>query len=421
MKKLGVAILGLGVVGSGTYKILTENKEYFKTVEGLDITVESVLEINKSRIEELGIEKEKVAKNIQEVVSNRNVDVVVEVMGGVTFAKEFVLSALNSGKTVVTSNKELVAKHWSEIEKTAKKKNVGFFYEASSVGGVPVIRTLIESMQGNHITSISGIINGTTNYILTKMTDNGESYESALLEAQKLGFAEANPTADVEGFDAMYKISILSSLAFNKKVSIENIYREGITNLKEKDIKYADELGYVIKLLGIGKDKETGVEVRVHPTLVKKDSALAGVKGSFNAVKIVGDSVGEITLTGRGAGSMPTASAVVSDVIFAGKHSEFYYQPFNVEKSKEVKYVSDFTSKYFIRIESELGNKDALKIEKIFDKGVVIEKIIKEENDGKLDVIVLTNVAGEKQTLKTLEKVKALKGLTVENIIRVED
>ena len=248
------------------------------------------------------------------------------------------------------------SKYWPELEQTAKKKNVGFFYEASSVGGVPVIRTLIESMQGNHITSISGIINGTTNYILTQMTDNGWSYEDALKEAQKLGFAEANPTADVEGFDATYKISILSSLAFNKKISIENIYREGITNLKEKDIKFAKKLGYVIKILGIGKDTKNGIEVRVHPTLVKNDSALANVKGSFNAVKIEGDSVGEITLTGRGAGSMPTASAVVSDVIFAGKHSEFYYQPFNVEKQKPVKYVKDFTSKYFVRLESKLNN-----------------------------------------------------------------
>ncbi|MBR2614198.1 MAG: homoserine dehydrogenase [Clostridia bacterium] len=420
MKKLGVAILGLGVVGSGTYKILTENKEYFKVKEGLDITVESVLEINKARIEALGIEKSKVAKNIEEVVSNRNVDVVVEVMGGVTFAKDFVLSALSSGKTVVTSNKELVAKYWPELEQTAKKKNVGFFYEASSVGGVPVIRTLIESMQGNHITSISGIINGTTNYILTQMTDNGWSYEDALKEAQKLGFAEANPTADVEGFDATYKISILSSLAFNKKISIENIYREGITNLKEKDIKFAKKLGYVIKILGIGKDTKNGIEVRVHPTLVKNDSALANVKGSFNAVKIEGDSVGEITLTGRGAGSMPTASAVVSDVIFAGKHSEFYYQPFNVEKQKPVKYVKDFTSKYFVRLESKLNNSEVNKLEKIFGKKIVINKIVKEESE-KLDIVILTELASEKQMLKALDKIKALKDLTVENLIRVED
>ena len=420
MKKLGVAILGLGVVGSGTYKILTENKEYFKVKEGLDITVESVLEINKARIEALGIEKSKVAKNIEEVVSNRNVDVVVEVMGGVTFAKDFVLSALSSGKTVVTSNKELVAKYWPELEQTAKKKNVGFFYEASSVGGVPVIRTLIESMQGNHITSISGIINDTTNYILTQMTDNGWSYEDALKEAQKLGFAEANPTADVEGFDATYKISILSSLAFNKKISIENIYREGITNLKEKDIKFAKKLGYVIKILGIGKDTKNGIEVRVHPTLVKNDSALANVKGSFNAVKIEGDSVGEITLTGRGAGSMPTASAVVSDVIFAGKHSEFYYQPFNVEKQKPVKYVKDFTSKYFVRLESKLNNSEVNKLEKIFGKKIVINKIVKEESE-KLDIVILTELASEKQMLKALDKIKALKDLTVENLIRVED
>jgi len=213
MKKVGVAILGLGVVGGGTYKILTDNKEYFKKTQELELTVESVLEKNIERALSLGVNENIIAKNIEEVVSNPQVDIVVEVMGGTTFAKDFVLKALKCGKTVVTSNKELFAKHWPELEKVAKKANAGLFYEATCVGGVPIIRVLHESMQANKLLSIKGIINGTTNYILTKMANEGTSYEEALKEAQKLGYAEFNPTADVEGFDATYKISILSSLA----------------------------------------------------------------------------------------------------------------------------------------------------------------------------------------------------------------
>ena len=214
MKKAGIAILGLGVVGGGVYKILTEKREYFKKTQGLDVTVEAVMEKNLERALSLGIKKENVASSIEEVVTNPNVDVVVEVIGGIEPSKTFVLKALKSGKTVVTSNKELFAKHWPELEKAAKSNNAGLFFEASCVGGVPIIRTLIDGMQANEIQSIKGIINGTTNYILTKMTYEGSSYEEALKEAQRLGYAEFNPTADVEGFDATYKLSILSSLPY---------------------------------------------------------------------------------------------------------------------------------------------------------------------------------------------------------------
>ena len=211
MKKVGVAILGLGVVGGGVYKILTEKKEYFKKTQNLDITVETALEKNIDRALALGLDRSSVAANIEEVVSNPNVDIVVEVMGGTEPARTFVLKALMSGKSVVTSNKELFAKHWSELEEEAKKMDVALMFEASCVGGVPIIRVLQDGMQANEIKSIMGIINGTTNYILTKMAECGADYETALKEAQKLGYAEFNPTADVEGFDATYKISILSS------------------------------------------------------------------------------------------------------------------------------------------------------------------------------------------------------------------
>ena len=426
MKKAGVAILGLGVVGGGTYQILTEKKEYFKKTQGVDLTVECVLELNKERALSLGVEENRIASSIEEVVTNPNVDIVVEVIGGTGVAKNFVLKALMSGKTVVTSNKELFAKHWPELEEAAKKMNAGLFFEASCVGGVPIIRTLQEGMQANKIVSIKGIINGTTNYILTKMANEGSSYEEALKEAQRLGYAEFNPTADVEGFDATYKLSILSSLAFNKKICIENVYREGITGVNKEDIAYGKEMGYTLKLLGIGKDTEKGVEVRVHPTFVKNENPLASVNDSFNAVQLVGDSVGEIMLYGRGAGALPTGSAIVSDVIFAAKHDEYFYASFenNEKGNAAVKFASDFTSQYYIRL--SVADKAGVlsKISGVFAKNNVSISEVKQvaEDDGSAQIIIITHICHESLVKKTLEKLKTLEEMfEVKGVIRMED
>ena len=426
MKKAGVAILGLGVVGGGTYQILTEKKEYFKKTQGVDLTVECVLELNKERALSLGVEENRIASSIEEVVTNPNVDIVVEVIGGTGVAKNFVLKALMSGKTVVTSNKELFAKHWPELEEAAKKMNAGLFFEASCVGGVPIIRTLQEGMQANKIVSIKGIINGTTNYILTKMANEGSSYEEALKEAQRLGYAEFNPTADVEGFDATYKLSILSSLAFNKKICIENVYREGITGVNKEDIAYGKEMGYTLKLLGIGKDTEKGVEVRVHPTFVKNENPLASVNDSFNAVHLVGDSVGEIMLYGRGAGALPTGSAIVSDVIFAAKYDEYFYASFenNEKGNATVKFASDFTSQYYIRL--SVADKAGVlsKISGVFAKNNVSISEVKQvaEDDGSAQIIIITHICHESLVKKTLEKLKTLEEMfEVKGVIRMED
>lgn len=231
MEKVGIAILGLGVVGGGTYEILVEHRQFYKKNHNIDFVVESVLERSRERAAALGIEESKIVSNIAEICSNPEVDIVVECIGGIEPAKSFVLAALNSGKSVVTSNKELFCKYSHELEKVAKKNNCGLFFEASCVGGVPVIRALLDNLQGNKILSLTGIINGTTNYILTKMTEEGSSYLDVLKEAQSLGYAEADPTSDVEGFDAAYKLSILSSLSFHTKVPFTEIYREGITNI----------------------------------------------------------------------------------------------------------------------------------------------------------------------------------------------
>ncbi len=426
MKKVGVAILGLGVVGGGTYEILTSKKEYFKKTQGLDVTVEMVLEKNMDRISSLGIPESAVATSIEEVVSNPNVDIVVEVIGGVGVAKTFVMKALMSGKTVVTSNKELFAKHWPELEEEAKKMNAGLFFEASCVGGVPIIRTLQEGMQANKITSIKGIINGTTNYILTKMANEGSSYEDALKEAQRLGYAEFNPTADVEGFDATYKLSILSSLAFNSKIAIEDIHREGITGVTKEDIKYGKELGYTLKLLGVGKNTEHGIEVRVHPTFVANNNPLASVNDSFNAVHLVGDAVGEIMLYGRGAGALPTGSAIVSDVLFAAKYPSYYYASFNnTEKgNKETKFVSDFISQYFIRLSVKDDAGVLSKISGTFAKHNVSIRELKQESglDGKVPVIIITHTCPESAITKSLEKLEQTDSvIAVESLLRIEE
>ena len=426
LKKAGFAILGLGVVGGGTYQILTEKREYFKKTQGVDLTVEAVLELNKERALSLGVEESKIASSIEEVVSNPNVDIVVEVIGGTGVAKTFVTKALMSGKTVVTSNKELFAKHWPELEAEAKKMNAGLFFEASCVGGVPIIRTLQDGMQANKILSIKGIINGTTNYILTKMANEGSTYEEALKEAQRLGYAEFNPTADVEGFDATYKLSILSSLAFNKKICIENVYREGITAVTKEDIAYGKEMGYTLKLLGIGKDTEKGVEVRVHPTFVKNDNPLASVNDSFNAVHLVGDAVGEIMLYGRGAGALPTGSAIVSDVIFAAKYDEYFYATFenNEKGNKETKFVSDFTSKYYIRLTVKDMTGVLSKIAGAFAKYDVSLAEVKQVagGEGKAQIIVNTHLCSESSVKKTLEKLSNLdEVIEINGTIRMED
>lgn len=426
MKSVGVAILGLGVVGSGTYKILRDHREFYKETQDVDISVESVLEINKQKALALGIEESRISDNIAEVVSNPNVDIVVEVIGGVEPARTFVLAALHSGKSVVTSNKELFCKYWHELERAAKRTNAGLYFEASCVGGVPIIRTLIDGMQANHIRTLKGIINGTTNYILTRMAKEGLGYQEVLKDAQALGYAEANPAADVEGYDAAYKLSILSSLAFHKKVPLDKIYREGITSVDRKDIKYGAELGYTLKLLAIGKNGEEGIEARVHPAFVKNKHPLASVNGSFNAVYLQGDSVGDIMLYGRGAGDMPTGSAIVSDVIYAATHSDVKYSTFknSAGAEKGVRFVNDFRSRYYIRFTARDKAGVLAKVAGIFAKFniSIVDLIQKGEEQDNVPIILITHETGEMSLRRAVEKIRALEDVVeVNSVIRVED
>lgn len=425
MKKTGVAILGLGTVGGGVYKILTEKKEFFKKTQGLDVTVEGVLNRTKAKAEKLGIDSSVVADSIEEIISNPSVDIVVEAIGGVEPARTYVLKALLSGKTVVTSNKELLAKCGQELETEAKKMNVGLFYEASCVGGVPVIRVLQDGMQANEISSIKGIINGTTNYILTEMSEKGSSYEAALKAAQELGFAEANPAADVEGFDAAYKLAILSGLAFGSRVGYTNVYREGITGIKKEDIAYGKDMGYTLKLLAIGKKQGDCIDARVHPSFIKSDNPLASVGGSFNAVQINGDSVGEIMLYGRGAGEFPTASAVVSDVIFAAKHDDgFCYSRNDADCVAEAKYLSDFETEYYLRICVKDESGVMAKIASVFAKsGISFKEITQMPSEsGRAEIIMITHRCKESVMSKSLEKISTIEEVFgTESRIRIEE
>lgn len=427
MKKVGVAILGLGTVGGGTYEILVKNHDYIMSAQKLDITVEAVLELNRQRALDLGIEESKIYSNMAEVVSNPNVDIVVEVIGGIEPAKTFILTALKNGKAVVTANKELISKYWFEIEEVAKKHHAGFYFEASCVGGVPIIRTLIDGMQANHIQSLTGIINGTTNFILSKMSNEGLGYDEVLKEAQANGFAEANPTADVEGFDASYKLSILASLAFNRKVSLDKVYREGITGIDKVDIALGKGLGYTLKLLAIGKDTDQGIEVRVHPAFVKNTHPLASVDGSFNAVLLKGDAVDDIMLYGRGAGALPTGSAIVSDIVYAAKQTDHYYVPFeNTEVSgKEIAFVTNFETEYYLRLQVADQTGVLAKICGVLgDHGVSLTEVMQKgvSVNNTVTVIFITHRTHEEsinaavEVLKNTDYVKS-----VDAIIRVEE
>ncbi len=423
MKRVGIAILGLGVVGGGSYRILTDNRDFYRRTQDVDLCVESVLECDRERALALGVPEDCIASNIFEIVSDPDVSIVVECIGGIGAAREFALAALHAGKTVVTSNKELFCKFSHELEKEARRNNAGLYFEASCVGGVPIIRTLLDGVQSNRISAMMGIINGTTNYILTKMTQDGASYEDALREAQELGYAECDPSADVEGFDAAYKLSILSSLAFHTKVPFSKVFREGITGVSKEDIADGEALGYRLKLLAIGKQTPSGIEVRVHPTFVRKEHPLAAVNDSFNAVYLTGDSVGDVMLYGRGAGALPTGSAIVSDIIYAATHSEHKYSTFRntANAEKDVKFVSDFLSAYYLRLTVQDKTGVLAKLSSVFGKCNVsiVEMIQKSAVGGKSTIVLITHETHELAVRSAVAKLESSEIAKVESVLRV--
>ena len=423
MKKVGVAILGLGVVGGGTARILIDRKEKIKEEYGVDATIVAALDRFPERVTNLGLSLDILASSIDDICNNPNVDIVVECMGGVEPAKTFLTKALEAGKSIVTSNKEMFSKSWPDLERAAQKTGAGLYYEATTGGGMPIIRTMTTAMQANNILEIKAIINGTTNYILTRMTEENADYATVLKDAQALGFAEANPVADVEGYDSSYKLSILSSLAFNKRVPFELIFREGITKITAEDIKIGKEMGYIVKLLAIAKQVNGKIEARVHPVFLPKSHPLASVSGSFNAVFVVGDAVGDIMTYGRGAGALPTGSAIVSDIIYCARQVEHarYSEMFNVMKEEDV--IKDFESEYYVRLNVHDVPGVLADITAVLKKySISVQQIKQDKNNDIIPITFVTQKTHEFAMNSAVEEISKLPNIIkVENVIRVEE
>lgn len=315
MKPIQVGLLGIGTVGSGTFNVLQRNQEEIRRRAGRGIEIAMVADLDTARAQQVVGDKVKVVGDAREVIANPDIDVVVELIGGYGIAKALVLEAIAAGKHVVTANKALLAVHGTEIFKAAADKGVIVAYEAAVAGGIPIIKALREGLTANSIQWVAGIINGTTNFILSEMRDKGLDFDVVLKEAQRLGYAEADPTFDIEGVDAAHKATLMSAIAYGIPVQFDKAYVEGITQLSTADIKYAEQLGYRIKLLGISKRTSKGIELRVHPALIPSKRLIANVEGAMNAVVVHGDAVGTTLYYGKGAGSEPTASAVIADLV----------------------------------------------------------------------------------------------------------
>jgi homoserine dehydrogenase len=315
MKPIQVGLLGIGTVGSGTFEVLKRNQEEIKRRAGRGIEITMVADLDTARAQAIVGAGVKVVNDAKLVIANPDIDIVIELIGGYGIARQLVMAAIEAGKHVVTANKALIAVHGTEIFEAAHRKGVIVAFEAAVAGGIPIIKSLREGLTANRIQWIAGIINGTTNFILSEMRDKGLAFDDVLKQAQALGYAEADPTFDIEGVDAAHKATIMSAIAFGIKVQFDKAYVEGITRLESQDIRYAEQMGYRIKLLGIAKRVATGVELRVHPCLVPEKRLIANVEGAMNAVMVQADAVGTTLYYGKGAGSEPTASAVIADLV----------------------------------------------------------------------------------------------------------
>jgi homoserine dehydrogenase len=353
--EIKVGLLGLGVVGSGTVRILSENAGLIARKVGVPVTVARAAVRDLTKVRDIDLPPNLITTDPYTVINDPDIDIIVEVVGGIEPARSWLLQALNNGKHVVTANKELMARFGGELLRLAEDKGLDFSFEASVGGGIPIIQPLKQALSGNRFSSIYGIVNGTTNYILSKMTSEGADFADVLAEAQAQGFAEADPTNDVDGYDARFKTAILSSIAFNSRVNVDDIPVEGIRSVSKRDIEVAGELGYVIKLLGIGQETSNGLQVRVHPALLARSHPLASVDGVYNAVYVRGEYVGDVMLYGRGAGSLPTGSAIVGDIIETGRNimrGATGRLGCTCFETKPQIGLDDLVSRYYLRIET---------------------------------------------------------------------
>lgn len=431
MSPVRVGICGLGTVGSGTYAVLTRNAAEIAARVGADIVVTEI----GARRDNPNCDTGDVAINrdIFAVAENPNVDILVELIGGTTVAKELVLKAVANGKHVVTANKALIAEHGNEIFEAAAQQGVTVAFEAAVAGGIPIIKALREGLAGNKVQWLAGIINGTGNFILTEMRDKGRDFNDVLAEAQALGYAEADPTFDVEGIDAAHKLVILASLAFGIPLQFDKVYTEGISRIAQEDVVYAEELGYRIKHLGIARDTEKGIELRVHPTLIPEKRLIANVNGVMNAVLVQSDAVGPTLYYGAGAGSEPTASAVVADVVDVARtlsaepHHRVPFLSFQRTSLSDhpVLPIDDVETAYYLRM-SALDKPGVLsKVAQILsDDGISIEALIQKqpaEDANLVPVIILTNRTVESKLFAAVSRIEGLEGIVGEvTRIRVE-
>lgn len=420
-KKVKIGIIGLGTVGTGVYKTLKN----FDNVEVVKIAVKN---LNKKRNIE-NFDESILTDNAYEVVNNPEIDIVVELIGGVEPAFELIKKAIENGKHIVTANKELLAKHGEELFNFAESHNKVILYEAAIAGGIPIIMPMKTILAGNNITKIEAILNGTTNYILTKMDVMGASYEEVLKEAQELGYAETDPTGDVEGLDAAYKITTLATLAFKKRVKLENVYKEGITSIRPEDMKAANDLGYKIKLIASAKlDENNKADVRVHPMLISQNSTLAHINYVTNAVSLTGHPLGHITLSGPGAGEFPTASSVVGDILAIVKElgTTDYLLPMmrcNHHENAEFVLISDTKNKYYMSLNAKnnkgvIGNIGNICAEYDLSLESIVQKILP---DNTADITVITELCKEKDiqsAVKAFEKSEFIN--KVNSLIRVQ-
>lgn len=417
MQAINIGLLGLGTVGGGVAQVLRDNAAEITRRLGREVRLSAVCDKSDVRARELCPDATFVA-NPLELVQREDVDVVVELFGGTGIAKDAVLSAIEHGKHIVTANKKLLAEYGNEIFALAEQKNVMVQFEAAVAGGIPVIKALREGLAANQIQSIAGIINGTSNFILTEMREKGSSFADVLAEAQRLGYAEADPTFDIEGHDAGHKITIMSALAFGTPMNFSACYLEGISKLDGRDIRYAEELGYRVKLLGITRKTEQGIELRVHPTLIPECRLLANVNGVMNAVRVNADMVGETLYYGAGAGALPTASAVVADMIDVSRlitaDTEnrvpyLAFQPSQV-KAQTILGMDDIHSSYYLRVQvadkaGVLGTIATL----LANEGVSIEALIQKAvlDNNQAEIVILTHSTVERNVKNAIKQIEA--------------
>jgi homoserine dehydrogenase len=420
VKPINVGLLGIGTVGSGTWDVLQRNASEIERRAGRAIQITKVADKDVKKAKALVKGKAKITADAFEVVRAKGIDIVIELIGGYTIAKDLVLEAIKNGKHVVTANKALLATHGNEIFKAAQKQGVMVAFEASVAGGIPIIKALREGLAANRIEWIAGIINGTSNFILSEMRDKGSSFGDALRNAQRRGYAEADPTFDIEGVDAAHKLTILSALAFGIPMQFPKAYTEGISKLTQEDIRYAEQLGYRIKLLGITKRKGKGIELRVHPTLVPARRLIANVEGVMNAILVNGDAVGPTMYYGAGAGSQPTASAVVADLVDITRLvtadpeqrvPHLAFQPDRLAKDPILP-IGEVETSYYLRMRVQDRPGVLADVTRILaDSKISIDAMVQkepEQGQSRVDIVMLTHLAIEKNVNAAMAKIEKL-------------